>query len=62
MRQIASVKVCDVKALWIVVEESKTPVEEGEDDEGHRDNDFCWKKELIGIAQYLSCKYNVSFS
>ena len=30
--------------------ESKTPVEEGEDDEGHGDDDFCWKREFMWSA------------
>ena len=58
---MASVKVFDVKALWIVMGESKTPIEEGEDDQGHRDNDFCWKKEFTWSADIVSCEYRIFF-
>ena len=53
-REIASVKA--VEALWIVMGESKTPVYEGEDDEGHRDHNFCWKTEFIWSAN-ICCDY-----
>ena len=33
--------------------ESKSPVEEGEDDERDRDDHFCWNKELLWSANIL---------